>query len=100
MSVADAAILAEAVHRALTHGDGLAQALAAYEANRRPANHRSLQFSVRATRVLRAFEVMPWLAPLGASLLARINQMPDLKIRFVRAISTTFASSALSLDAR
>ena len=93
MSVADAAILAEAVHQALTQGDGLAQALAAYEANRRPANHRSLQFSVRAARVFRAFSAMPWLAPLGAHLLARMNQMPDLKIRFVRAISTTFASS-------
>lgn len=93
MSVADALVLAEVAAEALAAGDCSAQRLAAYEAQRRPANARSLQFSARANQGLRIFAVLPWLwKPLVWSL-GRINGSPETKIRFLRAVSRAFVQT-------
>ena len=95
MSVADAVILAEVAHEALTRGDCSAKQLGVYEANRRPANTRSLQFSVRTSVVLRLLKTLPWLAPLLPWLLAGVDRRPDTKGRFIRAVSGAFTSAPL-----
>jgi 2-polyprenyl-6-methoxyphenol hydroxylase-like FAD-dependent oxidoreductase len=98
MSVADAVALAEVADEALRAGDCSARRLSAYEDIRRPANHRSLHFSVRATQVLRLLSAFPWLAGLVPWQLARFNRNPDVKERFIRAVAQAFRDEPLEVS--
>ena len=93
MSVADAVALADIAQRALSRHDCSRQQLEAYETLRRPANHRSLQFSVRTDRVFRTLQHHPWMAPLLPASLALVNRSRTLKARLIRAVSQAFASA-------
>lgn len=96
MSVADAVILAEVAHDALVRGDCSAARLQLYERNRRPANTRSLQLSVRTTAVLRLLRTLPWLAPILPRLLAWAERGSETKDRLIRTVSQSFTSPMLS----
>lgn len=96
MSVADATALAEVAHEALVQRDCSVRRLAGYDAIRRSANHRSLQFSVRTAATLRLLGALPWAAPLLLWLLSAVECSPATKARFIRAISQAFKSPAPS----
>jgi 2-polyprenyl-6-methoxyphenol hydroxylase-like FAD-dependent oxidoreductase len=96
MSVADAMVLAEVAHDALASGDCSAFRLQAYEANRRPANTRSLQFSTRGAMVFRLLRACPWIAPMLLGLLIRIDWSPAVKVRLIKSVSQSFTSPALA----
>lgn len=92
MSVADAVTLADVAHAALTRGDCSTSGLAPYEAERRPANERSVQISARAGRMLGALTFCPWLAsPLLRFLLGRVNEVRG-RDRFLRGLAQAFVS--------
>ena len=92
MSVADAVALAEVAHAALTRDHCSARDLAPYEAERRPANERSVQISRGAGRVLGALKLCPWLAsPLLRFLLGRVNEVRN-RDRFLRGVAQAFVS--------
>jgi 2-polyprenyl-6-methoxyphenol hydroxylase-like FAD-dependent oxidoreductase len=94
MSISDAAVLADVAAEALAAGDCSAQRLARYEAIRRPANARSLEFSARPTRVFRVLETLPWMAPLLlVGLVRSTDRNPVRKERLLGAVSRTFTSS-------
>jgi 2-polyprenyl-6-methoxyphenol hydroxylase-like FAD-dependent oxidoreductase len=93
MAVADAAVLAEVAHAALARGDCSAAALQAYEARRRPANARSLAFSVRARGLLRLGLAVPPLTWLVPSLLRRLDRQPARKRALVAALGSAFRSA-------
>ena len=93
MSVADAAVLAQVALEALRRGDCSASRLARYEAARRPANARSLQFSVRPTQVFRVLQAAPVLAPLLRWFLGYVNGRQELKLRFAGGVAKAFLSS-------
>ena len=92
MSVADAVALAEVADAALAAGDCSAARLRAYETQRRPANARSLQFSVRTHRVLCTLQVLPWLASPALAYVRRVNRRPATKHRLLRALAQSFQS--------
>ena len=92
MSVADATALAVVALEALRSGDCSARRLAAYEAARRPANARSLQFSARPTTVFRLLQAVPLLAPWLISFVRSVNQRPDAKRRFIGGVAQAFVS--------
>ncbi len=92
MSVADAEVLAEVLHEALTHGDCSASRLKRYETDRWPSNQRSIQFSVRTDTTLRLLGALPFLTPLLPWLLTRVDRSPQMKARFIRAVSQTFTT--------
>ena len=93
MSVADAAVLAEVALDALRVGDCSASRLAGYEAVRRPANTRSLQFSARPRQVFKVVQAVPVLAPLLRWFLSYVNGRQELKLRFVGGVARAFMSS-------
>ena len=92
MSVADAAALAAVAHEALRSGDCSAKRLSAYETSRRAANDRSLQFSVRATRIVGLLAAVPWAAGVLAWWLRWVERSPQTKTRFLRSVSSAFRS--------
>ena len=92
MSVADAMVLAEVAVEALRSGDCSAQQLGRYEAVRRPANARSLQFSERPSTVFRLLQAAPFLAPLLLSFIRSANRRPDVKQRFIGGVARAFVS--------
>ncbi len=94
MSVADAIVLAEVAHAALSRRDCSAARLSAYEAIRRPANTRSLRFSSRTKRTLDLFSAVPWLAALFPAFLHYVERTPSMKQQLIRAVSRAFASPA------
>lgn len=93
MSVADALALADVVQQALSLNDCSRSRLEPYETIRRPANERSLQFSVRTDRVFRTLQRHPWMATLFPMSLALVNRSRTLKARLIRAVSQAFASA-------
>ncbi len=90
MSVADAMALGETILEAFRKNDFSAAQLGRYEAERRPGNGRSIQFSVWADCVLRILMVFPWAASLLPLFLQRVNGDLNTKGRFIRSVSTTF----------
>lgn len=92
-SVADAAVLAGVALEALRGGDCSAARLARYEAVRRPANQRSLQFSRRPQQTFRVLQAAPWLTPLLRWFLRAVDQREPLKFRFLTSVSNAFTSS-------
>lgn len=92
-SVADAAILTEVALEALRDKDCSAVRLARYEALRRPANERSLQFSRRPRQVFRTLQTAPWLTPLLRWFLRYVDQQEALKMTFLTSVSNAFTSS-------
>ena len=92
MSVADAAELADVALEALRRGDCSTRQLARYEAVRRPANARSLQFSERPATVFRLLQAVPFLAPLLVSFIRSVNRRQDLKQRFIGGVARAFVS--------
>lgn len=101
MSVADASVLADVALEALQRSDCSARGLARYEAVRRPANQRSLQFSARPRGVLRCLQAAPWLSPLLVGFLRHVDAREPLKTRFLDSVSKAFVTRdvALSLKA-
>ena len=94
MSVADALALAPVAEEALRARDCSAARLAAYEALRRPANERSLQFSVGANQVFRVLRVAPWLGIVLLAFLRRVDRRPDAKDQFLQAVAQAFRTPA------
>jgi 2-polyprenyl-6-methoxyphenol hydroxylase-like FAD-dependent oxidoreductase len=92
MSVSDASVLIEVADAALARGDCGAGSLRPYELIRRPANERSLRFSARTHRVLRALEFAPWLSPLLPIGLRAVDRRPALRQRFIRSVAQAFRS--------
>ena len=92
MSVADAAVLAEVALEALRRGDCSARQLARYEAVRRPANTRSLQFSARPRQVFSVLQAVPALAPLLRGFLIYVNGRQQLKLEFVGGVAWAFTT--------
>jgi 2-polyprenyl-6-methoxyphenol hydroxylase-like FAD-dependent oxidoreductase len=97
-SVADADVLAQVALEALRSGDCSAVRLACYEAIRRPANPRSLQFSQRPRLTFRLLQVAPWLSPLLREFLRAVDQREPLKVRFITSVSRSFTSPMGSED--
>ncbi len=92
MSVADATVLGQVAFGAFKNNDFSKSFLSQYEALRRQANERSLQFSVGANRVFRTLRVLPWCAPLLPWLLKKINRSPKVKSDIIRSISNAFVT--------
>jgi len=92
MSIADAVVLAEVALKAYEKNDFSAASLEAYEAERRPANERSLQFSIRAHRAFRILRWAPFLAPLLLNYLESVGRNESKKRAFIQAVSHAFES--------
>ena len=92
MSVADGVALAEVAQQALSLDDCSSRQLEAYETLRRPANERSLQFSVRTNRALRMLQRHSWLAALLPLALGYVGRSRRLKMQLIRSVSQAFAS--------
>lgn len=91
-SVADAVALARTALQAFKRNDFSVRQLASYETERRPANERSLQFSLWANRVFRTLRVFsPWgfFLPL---FLESVNRNPSMKNKFIQNVSRAFVS--------
>ena len=91
-SVADAVVLAETALEAYRKNDFSSAQLKCYEMKRRPANERSLQFSVWARRVFLGFQLFPWLGFLLPEFLKKVDCSPQMKQDFIRNISTAFTT--------
>jgi 2-polyprenyl-6-methoxyphenol hydroxylase-like FAD-dependent oxidoreductase len=100
MSIADAAVLAEVALKAFEKNDFSAQSLEPYEAERRPANKRSLQFSIRANRAFRVLRWAPFLAPLLMHYLESVGRNESKKRAFIQAVSHAFESRGSDAGAR
>lgn len=94
MSIADAAKLAEVALDAYAKNDFSATALAPYEHERRPANERSLQFSIRANRVFRALRWAPFIGPWLLTYMEGVGKDDAKKRAFIQAVSHAFESRA------
>ena len=90
-SVADAAALGKIALQAFQKNDFSKEMLGRYEAKRRSANKRSLQFSIWANRVFRLFQIVPveFLLP---RFLKKVDQDLKMKRRFLRNVSRAFQS--------
>lgn len=91
-SVADAISLARHIEADLSQDRVLMRSLEAYEAERRPANQRSLNISVRADFVFRVLGIFPILTPILVGFLKQVNQNISLKDRFIQTVSRSFQS--------
>lgn len=92
MSIADAAALADVALKAYEKNDFSAEALKSYEARRRPANERSLLFSVRANQVFQALRWAPFIAPMLLAYLEGAGRNEEKKRRFIQAVAHAFES--------
>ena len=93
-SIADALVLAEVAHEGLLAGDLSCKRLARYEALRRPANARSVAFTVRGARAFAVLSRAPGLSWIVRVMLAALEASPPLKRRLLRAASTTFVGQS------
>ena len=92
MSVQDAMTLGRVALEAFRKNDFSAARFAVYETERRPANQRSLQFSVWANRIFRTFGIIPWAAFLLPQFLKKVNESPEMRRRFIQNVSNAFRS--------
>jgi 2-polyprenyl-6-methoxyphenol hydroxylase-like FAD-dependent oxidoreductase len=91
MAIADAMALAETTLGATRPGDAPPdEALAAYDAERRGPDARSVSFSRRAAPVLQALWAFPALAHALPPALRLLDASPRRKARLLRAVSTAF----------
>ncbi len=94
MSVADAVVLGRVALEAFNKNDFSQKLLSSYQTERFQANKRSIQFSVRANRILRTLSIFPLAAFLLPWVLERVNQTPKLKQRFIWSVSHAFESKS------
>ncbi len=95
-SVADAAALARVALQAFEKNNFSMKQLFSYEMERRPANERSLQFSVWANRVFQSLRILPGLGALLFPFLESVNRNPQAKNRFLQNITRAFQSTPRS----
>jgi 2-polyprenyl-6-methoxyphenol hydroxylase-like FAD-dependent oxidoreductase len=101
MSIADAAVLADVALKGYEKNHFTADILAPYETLRRPANERSMQFSIRANRIFRALRwTAPLLGPYLLNFLEGAGKDETKKRQFIQAVSHAFESRATSADAK
>jgi hypothetical protein len=60
---------------------------------RRPANARSLLFSIRPRNVFRVLQALPGSEALLRGFLRYVNGRPDLKLRFIGGVARAFVST-------
>lgn len=92
-AVWDAIALAEVADAALRDGDLSRERLAAYEAQRREANHRSLSFTRRAVTLARLDRWIPGAPTLLTSLMRRAGHDPVTRRLLLRKVTTAFLDS-------
>ena len=96
-AIADAIALADVLLARLATGDLSAAALAPYEAARRPANERSLAFSRRAAKGLRALRAVPALRHVAGAAAAVVRRAPPLRRRIVEAFATAYIGAPVRI---
>lgn len=89
-SVADAVALGRVALKAFHNNDFSRARLSEYERVRRPANQRSLGFSIAANRVFRFLKFFPWGGNLLVSFLGRVERNSKMKTQFLQNVSTAF----------
>jgi len=86
----DAIALAEVADAALRDRDLSRDRLAAYERQRRAANHRSLSFTRRAVTLARLDRWIPGVPTMLTSLIRRAGQDPTTRRSLIRKVATAF----------
>lgn len=89
----DAIALADVADAALRAGDLSRERLAAYEAQRRPANDHSLSFTRRAVTLARLDRWIPGAPRFLTSLLRRTGHDPTSRRLLLRKVTTAFLDS-------
>lgn len=89
----DAIALAEVADAALRAGDLARERLAAYEAQRREANHRSLSFTRRAVTLARLDRWIPGAPTVLTTLMRHAGNDPATRRHLLRKVATAFLDS-------